>query len=260
MSLEFILSYILGFFLYEYLLKRYFSLLEKKYFIRAIIAFVSISIFTLKYYSWIVFFSILIILIVLYILERVLAKILSGEKFLLEKFIVRTTILIVIFIMLGSIITDIEQNRWFDIIWNKVIDKHIKDSPKILLYAICYIFVIDGGTVIVKGMLKKFPMLTQKAMDAISRSANGKRRREKPVTVRSEQENSGEIIGIIERILILTFVLVGSYEAVAFSVAAKSIARFNELDDKYFAEYYLLGTSMSVGIAVSVGVLVKQLI
>jgi hypothetical protein len=168
-------------------------------------------------------------------------------------------VIAILFMVLGSVITIIESNHWFDTVWNTVIGKDIRIVHKILLYSIGYIFVIDGGTMIVKGILTKFPMLTQRALEAISRGGKGGKRRYKQLMSRSEQENAGEVIGIIERILILTFVLVGSYEAVAFSVAAKSIARFNELDDKYFAEYYLLGTSISVGIAVLVGVIIKMI-
>jgi hypothetical protein len=69
----------------------------------------------------------------------------------------------------------------------------------------------------------------------------------------NEEERAGELIGIIERLLIVAFVIVHSYEAVAFVVAAKSIARFRLLDDKDFAEYYLLGTTLSVVVAVAIG-------
>ena len=41
---------------------------------------------------------------------------------------------------------------------------------------------------------------------------------------------AGQWIGYIERILILTFVLVGSFEGVGFLLAAKSVFRFGELN------------------------------
>jgi hypothetical protein len=73
--------------------------------------------------------------------------------------------------------------------------------------------------------------------------------------------NTGEWIGILERLVTLTFVLAGSYEAVAFALTAKSLVRFPQLEkDKAFAEYYLIGTSASVGIALLVGVVVRQFI
>lgn len=60
----------------------------------------------------------------------------------------------------------------------------------------------------------------------------------------------GATIGVIERLLIVTFVLVGADAAIGFVVGAKTIARFKQLDDRDFAEYYLLGTLASVSIAI----------
>ena len=59
----------------------------------------------------------------------------------------------------------------------------------------------------------------------------------------------GEAIGIIERLLIVTFVLVGAEAAIGLVIAAKTLARFKQLDDRDFAEYYLLGTLASVAVA-----------
>lgn len=60
---------------------------------------------------------------------------------------------------------------------------------------------------------------------------------------------SGYYIGILERIIILTLGLNGEMGAIGFVIAAKSLARFKQLEDKEFAEKYLLGTLLSVVIA-----------
>jgi hypothetical protein len=59
----------------------------------------------------------------------------------------------------------------------------------------------------------------------------------------------GEAIGVLERLLVVTFVLTGQLAAIGFVVAAKTLARFKQLDDRAFAEYYLLGTLASVSVA-----------
>jgi hypothetical protein len=59
----------------------------------------------------------------------------------------------------------------------------------------------------------------------------------------------GEAIGILERLLIVTFVLAGAEAAIGLVIAAKTLARFRQLDDRDFAEYYLLGTLASVAVA-----------
>jgi hypothetical protein len=47
----------------------------------------------------------------------------------------------------------------------------------------------------------------------------------------------------------VTFVLAGAEAAIGLVIAAKTLARFKQLDDRDFAEYYLLGTLASVAIA-----------
>ena len=60
----------------------------------------------------------------------------------------------------------------------------------------------------------------------------------------------GATIGVIERLLISALVLAGGVMAIGLVVAAKTLARFKQLDDRDFAEYYLLGTLASVTFAV----------
>lgn len=71
---------------------------------------------------------------------------------------------------------------------------------------------------------------------------------------------AGSWIGYFERTLIMTFVLLGSYEAIGFLMAAKSIFRFGDLKDKNeikMTEYVLLGTMISFTLAVVVALGIK---
>ncbi len=61
----------------------------------------------------------------------------------------------------------------------------------------------------------------------------------------------GATVGILERLLICALVLGGAVEAIGLVIAAKTLARFKQLDDREFAEYYLLGTLASVSVAVA---------
>ena len=67
----------------------------------------------------------------------------------------------------------------------------------------------------------------------------------------------GATIGVLERLLIVTFLLAGADAAIGFVLAAKTIARFRQLDDRDFAEYYLLGTLASVAVAIATGMLAR---
>jgi hypothetical protein len=70
--------------------------------------------------------------------------------------------------------------------------------------------------------------------------------------------NAGKWIGIVERIIILVFVLQGQYSAIGLLVAAKGIIRFNEKDRQEIkTEYLVVGTLMSIGLAIMTGLVIK---
>ncbi len=70
----------------------------------------------------------------------------------------------------------------------------------------------------------------------------------------------GATIGVIERLLIAALVLAGGVATIGLVVAAKTLARFRQLDDRVFAEYYLLGTLASVAFAVITSLLALQVL
>ena len=56
----------------------------------------------------------------------------------------------------------------------------------------------------------------------------------------------GRLIGTIERVIILFFLLIQQYSSIGLVLTAKSIARYNKIsENQEFAEYYLLGTLLS---------------
>ena len=67
----------------------------------------------------------------------------------------------------------------------------------------------------------------------------------------------GATIGASSGLLIVTFMLAGADAAIGFVIAAKTIARFRLLDDRDFAEYYLLGTLGSVAVAIITGLVAR---
>lgn len=99
------------------------------------------------------------------------------------------------------------------------------------VYLAAVVFLLRGGTTLVRGILLK----ARKAV------------KEK------KADNIGRLIGNIERVLIFVLVLSGDMAAIGFIIAAKSIARFEEMKKKQFAEYYVIGTLTSVLIAILTG-------
>ncbi|WP_368292336.1 DUF3307 domain-containing protein [Dehalobacter sp. TBBPA1] len=65
----------------------------------------------------------------------------------------------------------------------------------------------------------------------------------------NELIKSGYLIGVLERVITLTLWLNGQLGAIGFVLAAKSLARFSQLNDRDFAEKYLVGTLLSIVIA-----------
>lgn len=73
----------------------------------------------------------------------------------------------------------------------------------------------------------------------------------------ADEYNRGRVIGLLERALIYVFVLTGQFGAIGFTLAAKGLTRFKELENRSFAEYVLIGTLLSSSLAITIGLLVK---
>jgi hypothetical protein len=116
---------------------------------------------------------------------------------------------------------------------------------RVALYAAAYWYACAGGMAIVRLVLDIVPVSAQPPQGGIAVSA-------------SEQAR-GRMIGVLERALALTLVLLGQYGALGLLIAAKALARFRALEDRDFAEYFLIGTLASLLHALLVGVGVKLL-
>jgi hypothetical protein len=76
-------------------------------------------------------------------------------------------------------------------------------------------------------------------------------------------KDAGRYIGILERILILTFIFMGQFSAIGFLVAAKSVLRFGDIRDNHNrkgAEYILIGTMISFTAAIFTGLFAQWLL
>ena len=72
------------------------------------------------------------------------------------------------------------------------------------------------------------------------------------ININNGDYKSGRIVGILERVLMYIFIINGNISSIAFILTAKSIVRFKELNDKSFAEYFLVGTLLSSLLAIVV--------
>lgn len=70
----------------------------------------------------------------------------------------------------------------------------------------------------------------------------------------------GRLIGMLERTVLFILIVTGNLGAIGFVVAAKALARYKELEQKEFAEYFLVGTLLSVLCSLAAGFAVRALL
>jgi len=115
------------------------------------------------------------------------------------------------------------------------------DGSAILLIINGFIFTMKESTILIRLVLNK--------VSATPRSAEN--------TKDTKEYDRGKIIGILERGLIYFLILFNQVASIAIIIALKSLARFKEMDDKNFAEYFLIGSLLSIITALIPAVLVK---
>jgi hypothetical protein len=70
--------------------------------------------------------------------------------------------------------------------------------------------------------------------------------------------HAGKWIGIVERVIVLILVLQNQYSAIGLLVTAKGIIRFNEKDrQEAKTEYLVIGTLLSIGVAITTGLVTR---
>jgi hypothetical protein len=121
------------------------------------------------------------------------------------------------------------------------------------------LFVIRGGTYIVRGCLRKTETLPKLSIDpqaatAIATAADGDTGTKRLDLV---EINRGRLIGNLERLVLTLVVVAGSYAALGFLVAAKGLIRSEELQEREFAEYFLVGSLCSVLVALCAGLVIR---
>ena len=107
----------------------------------------------------------------------------------------------------------------------------------VAIYFFAYLLAIIAGYYLVHSILSKFPIDDGAGL-----------------------KHAGLAIGVLERIFTLTLVLLGQFTAISLVLAAKSIARFEDLKKREFAEYYLIGTFSSMLFALFVGLVTVWLL
>jgi len=115
---------------------------------------------------------------------------------------------------------------------------------KPLLVLVVYVGVIFGGGYIVRSLTKP---LTKQDMSILGETTN-------------EMQNAGMYIGWLERFVVLTALVLQSPATVGLILTAKSIARYPEMKSVRFAEYFLIGTLLSMSLGIIGGIILLKVL
>jgi len=117
-----------------------------------------------------------------------------------------------------------------------------KLQHQVLVGALVYVAVVFAGGYLIRYLTRSLAAKVQ---------ADGE--------TQEEVRNAGLYIGWLERFLVVSAVVAQSPSMVGLILTGKSIARFPELKEAKFAEYFLIGTFLSVSVALVGGfVLLKS--
>ena len=132
--------------------------------------------------------------------------------------------------------------RWADV--RATIAWSDSEQLHVLAVAVLYVAVIFGGGYLVRYLTRS---LTLQLPHSEEESA-------------ADIRNAGLYIGWLERFLVLTAVLVQSPAMIGLILTGKSIARFPELKGARFAKYFLIGTFLSISLALLGGIVLSRVL
>ncbi len=126
---------------------------------------------------------------------------------------------------------------------NPEFDHLVFYSSTNLLLLCAVIIVTYAGSVSMRVIMDYWKVKDDEAADSLTRA--------------------GKYIGMIERLLVFLFVILNQWSAIGFLIAAKSILRFSDLSkakDRKLTEYIIIGTLLSIAIAIITGLLYKYVL
>jgi predicted permease len=125
-----------------------------------------------------------------------------------------------------------------------------EQSNRILLLLIVYVIVMFACGYLIRFVTKPLMRHIAKAKPQAPDSP--------PSETPAQLSNAGMYIGWLERFLVLTALLLHSPATVGLIIAAKSIARYPQFHREQFAEYFLIGTLLSICTAFVGGVVLMR--
>jgi hypothetical protein len=119
--------------------------------------------------------------------------------------------------------------------------------PAYIVAAALLIFVVRGGTFIVRGVLDRAGTMPPSEPADLQDASS----------IETVELKHGRLIGNIERLILVLLVANSQYTALAFFFAAKGLIRSKDVERRAWADYLILGSLTSFLVAVVVGLLIQ---
>jgi hypothetical protein len=128
-----------------------------------------------------------------------------------------------------------------------------------MIAAALLIFVVRGGTFIVRGILGRAgTMPPPEPAHATNLIPGGELDLQRALPIDTIELNHGRLIGNVERLILVLFVANGQYTALAFFFAAKGLICSRDVERRAWADYLILGSLTSFLVAVVIGLLIQR--
>ncbi len=118
-------------------------------------------------------------------------------------------------------------------------------ADMVLLIMLGYLFILKESTLFIRLVLNSIPVAPET---------------DTPQKQKDDIElDRGKIIGILERSFYYFLILSNNFGGIAIIIALKSLARFKRLEEKEFAQYFLIGSLLSLAAAAVPAALIRLL-
>ena len=117
-----------------------------------------------------------------------------------------------------------------------IIDFDLIYNAKTVLFGISLISVTFVVSIVMKQLMNSWKLDENNEKDSLPRA--------------------GKYIGMLERLLVFSFIVLQQWQAIGWLITAKSVFRFSDLTrakDRKLTEYILIGTLLSFGFALFIG-------
>ena len=140
-----------------------------------------------------------------------------------------------IFVLFGVAVWLAEPEHLFDKLASFIAE------PKLLILLLGYLIILNPASIAIRMLLERWNYVSNE-QDSLPQAGN--------------------LIGQLERVLLLSCILLDNWASIGLILAAKSVFRFGDLTaskDRKLTEYVMLGTLVSVIVTLIVAVIIKSI-